>query len=200
MPDIAFRHTGLVGELPYRTGFTANESLVPIVRTSERFQERCTWWRGASVALVPGDELRFAAATLQSNPNASFNGVRCIRARRVNVQDIRERCSADADAYIVLTGRHLLDERTQGGAVTGEGIVRLTGSDSRANNRGLSGCKLTPPGQGGGAIEFEVLAIVKMTFLVEMIVDGGVNGSKLLQGLDVSEPGHRAFSSAEWLV
>ena len=39
-----------------------------------------------------------------------------------------------------------------------------------------------------------------MTFLVEMIVDGNVDGSKFLQGLDVPEPGHRSFSSAERLV
>ena len=44
---------------------------------------------------------------------------------------------------------------------------------------------MTPLGQSGGAIEFEGFAIVKMTFLVEMIVDGGVGGSKFLQGLDV---------------
>ena len=60
------------------------------------------------------------------------------------------------------------------------------------NDRGLSGCKLTPLGQGGGALEFEVLAVVKMTFPVEMIVDRGVGGGKLLQGFDVPEPGHRS--------
>ena len=34
---------------------------------------------------------------------------------------------------------------------------------------GSQACKLTPLGQGGGALEFEVLAVVKMTFPVEMI-------------------------------
>ena len=33
------------------------------------------------------------------------------------------------------------------------------------------GRKLTPLGKGDGAVEFEVLAAVKMTFLVEVIVD-----------------------------
>ena len=61
---------------------------------------------------------------------------------------------------------------------------------SRTNNRGRSGCKLTPLGQSGGAIEFEVLAVVKMTFLVEMIVDRGVGGSKFLHGLDVLSAHH----------
>ena len=54
--------------------------------------------------------------------------------------------------------------------------------------------------QGGRAIEFEAPAVVKMTFLVEMIVDRGVGGGEFLQGLDVSEPGHRSLSSAERLV
>ena len=77
-----------------------------------------------------------------------------------------------------------------------------TNADRSWNSRSreISGCKLTPLGQGGGAIEFEVLAVVKMTFLIEMIVNRGVGGSKLLQGLDVPEPGHRAFSSPERLV
>ena len=49
-------------------------------------------------------------------------------------------------------------------------------------------------------MEFEVLPVVKMTFLVEMIVDRGVSGGKFLQALDVPEPGHRSFSSAERLM
>ena len=77
-----------------------------------------------------------------------------------------------------------------------------TNADRSWNSRSreISGCKLTPLGQGGEAIEFEVLAVIKMTFLIEMIVNRGVGGSKLLQGLDVPEPGHRAFSSPERLV
>ena len=47
--------------------------------------------------------------------------------------------------------------------------------------RGLSGYKLTPLGQGNGAVEFEALAVVKMTFLVEMIVDRGVGCRKSLR-------------------
>jgi hypothetical protein len=39
-----------------------------------------------------------------------------------------------------------------------------------------------------------------MAVLVEMIVDRGVSGSELLQGFDVSEPGHRALSSSKRLM
>ena len=117
MPDIAFRHTGIVGELPYRTGFTANESLVPVMGAGERLQQGRVRWRRVRFVVMAGDELRFAAATPQSNTNVACENQRCIHARRVNAQDIRECCRADVDADTVLTGRHFLDERTQGGAV-----------------------------------------------------------------------------------
>ena len=39
-----------------------------------------------------------------------------------------------------------------------------------------------PLGQSDGAIEVEVLAVIKMTFLIERIVDRGVGGSKPLEG------------------
>ena len=42
---------------------------------------------------------------------------------------------------------------------------------AQPHNRQISGRKLTPLRQGGGTIEFEVFAIVKMAFLIEMIVD-----------------------------
>jgi hypothetical protein len=44
----------------------------------------------------------------------------------------------------------------------------------------ISGRQLTPLGKRGGAIEFEVPAVVKMTFLVEMIMDRGVGGCEFL--------------------
>ena len=57
----------------------------------------------------------------------------------------------------------------------------------------LSGCQLTPLSQGYRAILLKNFAAIEVAVLVEMIVDRGVNGSKLLQGLDVSETGHRAL-------
>ena len=61
MPDIAFRHTGIVGELSYGTGFTANESLIPVVGAGE--QQGRARWRRVRFVVMAGDELRFAAAT-----------------------------------------------------------------------------------------------------------------------------------------
>ena len=41
--------------------------------------------------------------------------------------------------------------------------------------RCVSDRKFTPLGKGGGEVEFECLAIVEMTFLIEMIVDRRMN-------------------------
>ncbi len=54
-----------------------------------------------------------------------------------------------------------------------------------------SGRQLPPLGQGGGTVLSEDIAAVQVTVLVEMVVDRGMGGGRLLQGLDVPEPGHR---------
>jgi hypothetical protein len=59
---------------------------------------------------------------------------------------------------------------------------------------------LTPLGKRCGAIEFEVPAAAKMTFLIEVVVDRGVSGGKLLQGLYIPEPLHHSLSSPERLM
>ena len=64
----------------------------------------------------------------------------------------------------------------------------------------ISRRQLTPFGQRSGAIFFEGLAGVEMTVEIEMIVDRGMDGSELLQGLHVPKFRHRAFSSPERLV
>ncbi len=46
----------------------------------------------------------------------------------------------------------------------------------------------------------EDVAAIEVTVPIEMIMDRGVDGGKLLEGLHVSEPGHRHFSSSERLV
>ena len=70
----------------------------------------------------------------------------------------------------------------------------------KLRNPQISGCKLASLGQSGRAALLEYISAVEVTVLVEMIVNGGVSGSKFLQGLDISEPGHRALSSPERLV
>ena len=67
-------------------------------------------------------------------------------------------------------------------------------------NSESSGRQLTPLGQSGRAVQLEGIAAIEMAVLVKVIVDRGVSGSKLLQGLDVSEPGHRALSSSKRLM
>ena len=43
-----------------------------------------------------------------------------------------------------------------------------------------SGRKLAPFGERGGAVLFEYITAVEVTVLVEVVVDQGVNGGKLL--------------------
>jgi hypothetical protein len=59
---------------------------------------------------------------------------------------------------------------------------------------------VTPLCQGGGAIEFESFAVVKMTLLIEMIVDRRMGSDEFLEDLYIPEPRHCTFSSSEWLV
>ena len=71
---------------------------------------------------------------------------------------------------------------------------------SKCSLQGCSGHQFAPLGQGGSPVLLEDVAAVKVTVLIEVIVDRGVGGGKLLEGLHVSELGHRRFSSSERLV
>ena len=53
---------------------------------------------------------------------------------------------------------------------------------------------MTPLGQGGGPGLFENIAAVEMAFVVEVVVDRGMNGGEFLQGLYVflADPGWRS--------
>ena len=66
--------------------------------------------------------------------------------------------------------------------------------------RVISGSKLLPLDEGSGSSLFENVSAVEMALVVEVVVDRGMDRSEFLQGLDVSEPSHRAFSSSERLV
>ncbi len=50
-----------------------------------------------------------------------------------------------------------------------------------------SGRQLTPFGQGGGTVLFEDVAAIEVAVLIEMIMDRGVDGGKLLQSLYVPD-------------
>ena len=49
---------------------------------------------------------------------------------------------------------------------------------------------MTPLGQGGGSAVFENVAASELAWVVDMVVDRGLDGGELLQGLDVSDPSH----------
>jgi hypothetical protein len=63
-----------------------------------------------------------------------------------------------------------------------------------------SGRQLTPLGQGGGTVLSENVAAIEVAVLIEMIMDRGVDGGKLLQSLYVPELRHRTLSSPERLM
>ena len=63
-----------------------------------------------------------------------------------------------------------------------------------------SGRQLTPLGQGGGTVLSEDVAVIEVTVLIEMIMDRGMDGGKLLQSLYVPELRHCTFSSSERLM
>jgi len=64
----------------------------------------------------------------------------------------------------------------------------------------ISDCKSPPLVQRGAAIGLEVMAALEVMFLIEVVVDRGVDGGKLLQGLYVPEPRHRPLSLTKRLV
>jgi hypothetical protein len=59
---------------------------------------------------------------------------------------------------------------------------------------------LTPLGQGSGVVLLENIAAVEAAILIEVIVDRGVNGGELLQGLNAPDIYHSPFVSPERLV
>jgi len=100
-----------------------------------------------------------------------------------------------------LMGEHRL---LCGDARDGEAVRRCCQSNANQSPKHrtpvLSGRQLTPLSQSCRAVLLKGITAVEMAVEVEMIVDRGVNGSKFLQGLDVSEPGHCSLSSSEWLM
>jgi hypothetical protein len=65
--------------------------------------------------------------------------------------------------------------------------------------RRISGrTELTPLVQSGGAVDLKIAPAVEVAFLVEVIVDGGVNGCEFLQTSHAPEAKHCAFTPSEW--
>ncbi len=64
-----------------------------------------------------------------------------------------------------------------------------------------SGSKEAAPlGESGSAAGLEFLSIVEGAFLIEMVVNGGMNGDEFLQRSHPSETKHRALAPSKWLM
>jgi len=61
----------------------------------------------------------------------------------------------------------------------------------------LSGTKLAPLGKSSASGQFKILTRVKMAFLIEVVVDGGMDGSEFLQTSHLSKALHGPFSSSK---
>ena len=59
------------------------------------------------------------------------------------------------------------------------------------------GKKRPPLGESGGAFGLEVIPAGEASVLVEVVVDGRVNGGENLQTSHPPEPEHRAFASSK---
>ncbi len=101
--------------------------------------------------------------------------------------------------FIVASGNVRLRIRKQ--PFGQRGIVRLTRLELADQKRSrLSRGELTPFSERGSGVLLEAIAAVQMTVLIEVILDRGVVGGKLLAGFHASELRHCPFSSSERLV
>ena len=64
----------------------------------------------------------------------------------------------------------------------------------------LGSTQLTPLGESGGSVELEIGPAVEMSFLVKMVLDGGVDGDEFLQTAHAPEAQHRPLPSSKWQV
>ena len=83
----------------------------------------------------------------------------------------------------------------------GMGIVRLTWRELVDQKWSRHSCgELIPLSEHASAILLEDTSAVEVAVQAKMVVDRGVNGSELLQGLDVPEFCHCALPSSKRLV
>jgi hypothetical protein len=57
--------------------------------------------------------------------------------------------------------------------------------------------KLAPLSESGGAVKLEIVSAVERAFLIEMVVDGGMNSDEFLQTSDAAEPLHGSLPSSK---
>ncbi len=70
-------------------------------------------------------------------------------------------------------------------------------SQFAAKTANLSGTKLTPLAKSGGAGQLEGVSTGLRSFLVEVVVDGGMDGGEFLQTSHAFETQHRTFAPSE---
>ena len=73
------------------------------------------------------------------------------------------------------------------------GIARLTGRDLQNLQLRTLRLQVPPLGQRSSAALFENIAAVEMAFVVEVVVDRGMDSGKFLQSFYVPEFGHCPF-------
>ena len=62
-------------------------------------------------------------------------------------------------------------------------------------SRVISSLELTPLGQSGSPMLFEDVASVEIALVIEVVVDRGMDGCELLQGLYIPESRHRLWGA-----
>jgi hypothetical protein len=59
---------------------------------------------------------------------------------------------------------------------------------------------LAPLSESGGTVQLEIVPAVERALLIEMVVDGGMNGDEFLQTLHAAEPLHDSLRSSKQKV
>ena len=67
-------------------------------------------------------------------------------------------------------------------------------------HRGSDHAELTPIGEGGGPVQLEDVATGKTAYLVEVVVDGRVDGGEHLKTSNPPETKHRPLPSSKGQV
>ena len=73
-------------------------------------------------------------------------------------------------------------------------------SQFTAKRRNPSRTKLAPSGESDGSGEFKIISAVESAFLVEMVMEGGVDNGEVLQSSHAPEAQHRPLPSSKWQV
>ena len=135
------------------------------------------------------------------SPSAAIGAIGVVRLTNHELADYdRSRLSrCELTPFRECSSAVLLEDIATVEVTVGHCQTNLSGPAKGAGLR-RSGRQLTPLREGGRTVLFEGVAGVEVTAEVEVVVDRGMGGSKLLESLHAPELRHRSFSSSEWLV